>query len=293
MFINPAKAVIRRIPMSVNYADHIKQLMSSNPTITHAAVVTMSGQVLFQTKNWDVTNEIKKLISDWQAKAPFIIVNNIRYSILQCTPERLISTNVGKKGHLVGATTPEGHLLLTHTIPDGNYQVSYMDTARAADQMKPGGIAPKGNSKTLAKADMSLESTKIKIPFTKKEDEKSSKSTNKTSKEDKQASSKKELRKEHESQAKKMGKSTSTGAGSSLVESLLNAKREKSPAESLPLANIPPALYQEIKNFLTWIYDPVGLAAYIDYAIWQNDQVKIAQLAALYRKIGKIFNFIT
>lgn len=257
----------------------MKQLLATNPTIKNAAVVALNGQVLFQTKNWDVTSDIKKLLADWQAKVPFIVLCDIRYSILQSTPERLVSTNVGKKGHLVGATTPEGHLVLAQISPDGNYQVSYMDTARAASQIKPGGAAPKSDNKSLAKADMSLESAKVKVPFSTKEDKKSSA----------KKGSDKGLDKE--SKGSEQGKKA--GVGSTLIESLLTAKREKNVDESAAPTGITPALYQEIKNFLTWIYDPVGLAAYIDYAIWQNDQEKITKLAALYRKMGGIFNFPT
>ncbi len=264
--------------MTVNYADHVKQLLAANPTIDKAAVVTLDGKVLFQTKNWDVTNDIKKLLADWQAMVAFVVLCDIRYSILQCTPERLVSTNVGKKGHLVGATMPEGHLFLTHTTPDGNYQASYMDTARAAAQMKPGGEAPKGSSKSVAKASMGLESSPVKVPFAQTEGKKSAQ--------------KKGTEKAPEPRAKGTGQGKSDGLGTSLIESLLSAKREKSPEEASP-AGITPALYQDIKNFLTWIYDPVGLAAFIDYAMWQNDQEKLIKLANLYHKIGQVFNFPT
>ncbi len=267
--------------MTVNYADHVKQLLAANPTIDKAAIVTLEGQVLFQTKNWDVSNDIKKLLADWTAMAAFIVLCDIRYSILQCTPERLVSTNVGKKGHLVGATTSEGHLFLTHTSPDGNYQASYMDTARAAAQMKPGGEAPKSSSNSVAKASIGLESSPVKVPFSSKNEEKKlvqKKGTDKTP----------------EPRVKSTVQGKSEGLGSSLIESLLTAKREKSSEGAAPSpAGITPALYQEIKNFLTWIYDPVGLPAFIDYAMWQNDVEKLAKLADLYHKIGQIFNFPT
>jgi hypothetical protein len=246
----------------------VKRLLTANPTITHAAVATPEGRVLYQTKNWDVSKDIRKVLADWVVRSPAIVLCDVRYSVLQCTPERLVSTNVSKKGHLVGAITPEGHFLLTHTSSNGNYQVSYMDTARAADQMKPGGEAPKINNKDLAKAGMSLEDSKIKVPNMKKEEKK--------------VSSKKGTEK---------GKAD--GAGSSLLESLLVAKLDKSSDAPAAPAGISPALYQEIKNFQTWIYDPLGLPAYIDYALWQSDQVKIAKLAELYRKMAQIFNFPT
>ena len=50
-------------------------------------------------------------------------------------------------------------------------------------------------------------------------------------------------------------------------------------------------LKQEIDNFLVWIKNPEGLAAYIDYYVNLNDQGKIAQLAQIYNKFRQIFNF--
>jgi hypothetical protein len=202
--------------LAVNYADHVKRLLAANPTITQAAIATSEGRVLYQTKNWDVSKDISKFLADWVARAPAIVLGDVRYSVLQCTPERLVSTNVGKKGHLVGAITPEGHFLLTHTSSNGNYQVSYMDTARAAEQMRPGGEAPKNNNRDLAKAGMGLEDSKIKVPDMKKEDKK--------------ASSK-----------KGMEKGKADGAGSSLLESLLAAKLDKSSDAPAAPAGISPA----------------------------------------------------
>ncbi len=79
----------------------------------------------------------------------------------------------------------------------------------------------------------------------------------------------------------------------SIVGSLLTAKRGKVPAGSSAPPGISPALYQEIRKFLAWINDPIGLPAYIDYALWQSDKAKLAQLAGLYQKIAQIFNFPT
>ncbi|OLS15708.1 MAG: hypothetical protein RBG13Loki_0667 [Promethearchaeota archaeon CR_4] len=49
-------------------------------------------------------------------------------------------------------------------------------------------------------------------------------------------------------------------------------------------------LYQEVQNFLTWIQNPVGLAAHIDYALWRSDRDKINKLANVYHKFCNIFN---
>ena len=82
------------------------------------------------------------------------MLQGVKYSILQCEDIRLISTNIKKQGHLVGAVTPEHKYVIAYTIPEGNYQISYMDASRSADQMKTGGIPLRGQSGQFTAEDM-------------------------------------------------------------------------------------------------------------------------------------------
>jgi hypothetical protein len=253
--------------------------MAANPTITQVAVLAANGHVEFQTKNWDVTSEAPKLLADWRAHAPSLTFCDVRYSVLQTTPERLVSTNVTKKGHLVGALTPEGHLLVAHVSDEGNYQVAYMDAARAADQMKAGGVAPKVQGKELSKTPVSLEG----VPGKKVAKEKGKKSTPPKKPE-------KEKRKEKE---KPVASPKQEKAGSLLMS--LQSKKSAEPAKSPPTppqpsTGVDPAIVQEVKDFVTWIRNPIGLGAYVDYVLNQNDVEKINKLAAVYRKIYTLFN---
>ena len=217
--------------MSVDYAMHVHRLIQTNPQITAVAICEPDGTVTYQTENWDISSEAKKVIEAWRGKSTFIMLQGVKYSMLQCTEERLISTNIKKQGHLVGAITPDKKYVLSYTIPEGNYQISYMDTARAADQMKPGGVPLSGQGgQQFTQADMQLNSNSVTL-----------------------------------------------------------AQSPKS--NDADLGGIDPALKQEIDNFLIWIKNPDGLAAYIDYYINLNDQEKIFQLAQIYNKFRQIFNF--
>ena len=296
----------------------MKKLLASNRTITQAAVATSDGRVLYQTNNWDVSKDIKKVIAGWQMTVPFIVLCDNRYSVLQCTPERLVTTNVGKKGHVVGALTPEGHVLITHTSNDGNYQASYMDTARAADLMKPGGVIPKNEIKgfAIAKVNMDLENSKVAVTNYNKEEknsvtkkykdkepipktdrdkkpipktEKGKKAVPKTEK-GKKPVPKTDRDKIREILGRGKEQVVQTSAGASLFQSLLVSKQDTPLNGSTTSSSIDPMVYQEIQNFLTWIQNPVGLAAHIDYALWHSDYDKIAKLANVYRKMCTIFN---
>ncbi len=219
--------------MSVDYATHVHRLIQSNPQITAVAVCDENGTVTYQTENWDISSESKKVIEAWRGKSTFIMLQGVKYSTLQCTDERLISTNIKKQGHLVGAITPDKKYVLSYTIPEGNYQITYMDTARAADQMKAGGVplSAQGGGQQFTQSDMQIDESSAQL-----------------------------------------------------------AQAPKQPATG-GAGGIDPALKQEIDNFMIWIKNPEGLAAYIDYYINLNDQEKILQLAQIYNKFRQIFNF--
>ncbi len=219
--------------MSVDYATHVHRLIQTNPQITAVAVCEANGAVVYQTENWDISSESKKVVDAWRGKSTFVMLQGVKYSMLQCEDNRLISTNIKKQGHLVGAITPDQKYVLSYTIPEGNYQITYMDTARAADQMKPGGVplAGSGGGQQFSQADMQIDEKSVPL-----------------------------------AQAPKQ--TSTAGAG-----------------------GIDPALKQEIDNFMIWIKNPEGLAAYIDYYINLNDQDKILQLAQIYNKFRQIFNF--
>ncbi|OLS13863.1 MAG: hypothetical protein RBG13Loki_2540 [Promethearchaeota archaeon CR_4] len=216
--------------MSVDYATHVHRLIQSNPQLTAVAVCDTNGAILYQTENWDISSESKKVIDAWKARTTFVMLQGVKYSMLQCTEERLISTNIKKQGHLVGAMTPDKKFVVGYTIPEGNYQISYMDLARAADQMKEGGVPLSTQSGQFTQSDMQISEQAAPI--------------------------------------------------------ISGAKQAPAAASGLD-----PALRQEIDNFMTWIKNPEGLAAYIDYYINLNDQGKISQLAQIYNKFRQIFNF--
>ncbi len=241
----------------VNFETHANQLMKTNREITAVAVVDARGKVQYQSNGWNISGDISNLLKSWHEKSPSITVQGVKYSMLQCTPERLVTTNVLKKGHVVGAITPEGLYVIARTSPKGNYQVSYMDTARAADQMKKDGHPLKGKPTNLTSANMDLDS-----PLAKKEPKAEKWRTFADS--------------EH---AINVGKAT---------QLLLCLKSSNIETKTQPSD---PALFQEIDNFLQWIKNPQGLSYYIDYYLNQNNPEMIAKLARVYEQFRNIFGF--
>jgi len=120
----------------------VSKLQKHYPDASDVALVDKQGKVLFSTSKWDVKKDIKEILVKWSSgNAQFVTLNGIRYSILQMEPERFIGTNRHKKGHLIGATTPDGdRYILAHIKPKakGWFHMAYPAVARAAAMLKKG-----------------------------------------------------------------------------------------------------------------------------------------------------------
>ena len=105
-------------------------------------VVLKGGKCLFNTKGFDISKDLKSVISTWQSgQGQSVSVSGIKYSVLQCAPERFIATNRHKKGHVIGATTPDRSIyLLAHIKPKTKdwFHAAYPIVARAAAMMQDG-----------------------------------------------------------------------------------------------------------------------------------------------------------
>ena len=126
----------------VNFKSIVKKLQKHYPDAQEVAILSYSGKVLFSTPKWNIKNDIKSFLKSWTSgSAQFVELDGIRYSILQMEPERFIGTNRHKKGHLVGAATPDKEkLMIAHIKPKakGWFHMAYPAIARAAAMMEKG-----------------------------------------------------------------------------------------------------------------------------------------------------------
>ncbi|MFX1574598.1 MAG: hypothetical protein ACFFB0_17795 [Promethearchaeota archaeon] len=120
----------------------VSKLQKHYPDASDVAIIDKKGKVLYSTSKWDVKNDIKAVLASWvSGNAQFVVLNGIRYSILQMEPERFIGTNRKKKGHLIGASTPDGDkYMVAHIRPKakGWFHMAYPAVARAAAMLKKG-----------------------------------------------------------------------------------------------------------------------------------------------------------
>lgn len=125
-----------------NFKNVVSNLQKHYKDAIHVAIISNTGKLLYSTKNWNIKSDISNLLSSWASgSAQSVSVNSVRYSIVQMEPERFIGTNRHNKGHLIGATTPDGDkYLIAHIKPKakGWFHLAYPAVARAAAMLKKG-----------------------------------------------------------------------------------------------------------------------------------------------------------
>jgi len=125
--------------MPIDPATAVYNLMQKDPSIIAAAVVQGRDNILYSTDNWDISPDIAKVISSWSSlTAQFIMISGVKYSILQCTSERMVATSIKGEGHILGAKDEE-HKLIVYLEPDGEPMGATMDTSRALAEMSSKG----------------------------------------------------------------------------------------------------------------------------------------------------------
>ena len=97
----------------MSYNNIINELLDQEQNIYGVAIVKQDGNLLTQTENWNLSDDLFKegginelIQSDGGIGA--IVIQGIRYSIVENTPERKIGTNVTGKGHIIVCPIPIG-----------------------------------------------------------------------------------------------------------------------------------------------------------------------------------------
>ncbi|MCJ7650330.1 MAG: hypothetical protein MUP85_17110 [Candidatus Lokiarchaeota archaeon] len=120
--------------MPLDPATAVFNLLQKDPSIIAAAVV-QGRNIIYSTDNWDISADVGNVVSSWGGmNAQFIMISGVKYSVLQCTTERLVATSLKGEGHIIGAKDEE-HQILVYLEPDGEPMGATMDTSRAISEM--------------------------------------------------------------------------------------------------------------------------------------------------------------
>ncbi|MHA1613068.1 MAG: hypothetical protein ACTSYU_13505 [Promethearchaeota archaeon] len=107
----------------MEYEKMIFELMDAEPAVFGAAVINNNSELVYQTENWDLQQEIDPILAaiteakkDDGKNPGSIKIMKVSYMIVEFTPERIIATNVARKGHVIIAMA-EGGTIVAYIDP--------------------------------------------------------------------------------------------------------------------------------------------------------------------------------
>ena len=101
--------------MSSEIESIINDLLNQEPDVFGVGVVSKEGNLITQTQNWDISQNLATINELLQTKLELgqkgmtsISLQGIKYMIVENTEERKIGTNITGKGHIIIAPVPVG-----------------------------------------------------------------------------------------------------------------------------------------------------------------------------------------
>lgn len=92
----------------MDYEKLLFELLDTEPAVFGGAVINPNQELVYQTENWDLQQEIDGIAEAIkESQKPDgnnpgrLQIMKITYMIVEFTPERIIATNVSKKGHII------------------------------------------------------------------------------------------------------------------------------------------------------------------------------------------------
>ena len=92
--------------------------LESNTKIAGVAVVSDSGNIVYQTDNWDLTNQTNVIMNVMKGDRSFVL-NNGEFSVVKTTTEGIIGTNDSGMGYIIFAPF-QGGVLVSYAMPQAD-----------------------------------------------------------------------------------------------------------------------------------------------------------------------------
>ncbi len=96
--------------MSAEIEKLIDGLINEEQNVFGVAIVGKNGALITQTENWNVLNDLKAINDLIKAEKGVgsLVVQGVKYMVVENAPERKIGTNVTGKGHVIVCPIPIG-----------------------------------------------------------------------------------------------------------------------------------------------------------------------------------------
>ena len=92
--------------------------LEANTKIAGVAVVSDSGNIVFQTDNWDLTNHTNIILNVIKGDR-FFVLNDGEFSVVETTTEGIIGTSDSGMGHIIFVPF-QGGVLVSYAMPQAD-----------------------------------------------------------------------------------------------------------------------------------------------------------------------------
>lgn len=92
--------------------------LESSTKIAGVAVVSDSGNIVYQTDNWDLTNQTNVILNVMKGDRSFVLSEG-EFSVVETTTEGIIGTNDSGMGHIILAPF-QGGVLVSYAMPQAD-----------------------------------------------------------------------------------------------------------------------------------------------------------------------------
>lgn len=115
---------------------YTKAYNESGQMIQAFGVISASGQVLWQSNNWDLSADAASLVAAVSGRSPSVTQNQVKYSTIRSSPESLVARSIAGHGILILAKIDDDKWVCAWASPDAAPDQIYVDVDRAARALK-------------------------------------------------------------------------------------------------------------------------------------------------------------
>jgi len=113
----------------------LNELIKSESKTISVAIIKGEKDIEYSTENWDISGDIDEINSVWKSKKhATLMISDIKYVIIQCTPERLVGIDPYKKGGFLGFKDEE-RKIICKIAPDGLKRLGMMEASRTLSKL--------------------------------------------------------------------------------------------------------------------------------------------------------------
>ena len=94
------------------------EALETNTKIAGVAVVSDLGTIIYQTDNWDLTNQTNVISNVIKGERSFVL-NDAEFSVVETNTEGIIATNDRGLGHIIFAPF-QGGMLVSYAMPQAD-----------------------------------------------------------------------------------------------------------------------------------------------------------------------------